>query len=292
MNKKSTLKMQITFLTFVACISSCIAAAQNQAPPLLVEQLEAQYQLVKMGSDSVGPTVVDPGTVLVIQKGGILGVPRTALAVCPSKYQDGNLHGPSRLCAAMVKQVSSYFQPGTKVYPTKIDVNTKNERISFKIVACDSCNGTNPPSYFKGEISFQFPKKYLEKASVPEIEDVIGQVLAIDNGDTQQNQAAGGGEQTQSQDQAQGNAQAQAEPQTIKLGETPDQVQASLGNPEKIVNVPRTRMVATFSATGAVSGDLAALVILLNMSNGERQCKTGTSCVFANTGAFNAIDHL
>lgn len=237
MNKNSSFNMGIIFLTFVACVSSCVAEAQNQAPPSLVEQLGAQYQIAKMGADSGGPTLVQPGTVLVIQKGGILGVPQAALAICPSRYQNGNLHRPSRLCAAMVQKTSSYFQVGTKVYPTKIDVNLKNERVSFKIVACDSCNGTNPPTYFKGEVNFQFAKGYLERPSVSQIEDVIGQVLAIGNDDTQQNQAAGGGEQAQSQDQAQGNAQAQTETQTIKLGETPDQVQADLGNPEKAVDL-------------------------------------------------------
>jgi hypothetical protein len=237
MNKKSSFNMGTIFLTFVACVSSCVAGAQNQAPPSLVEQLEAQYQLAKMGTDSGGPTVVQPGTVLVIQKGGILGVPQAALAVCPSKYQNGNLHRPSRLCAAMVQQASSYFQVGTNVYPTKIDLNLKNERISFKIVACDSCNGTNPPTYFKGEVNFQFAKGYLEKPGVPQIEDVIGEVLAIDNSGDQQNQAAGGDEQAQSQDQTQANTQSQAETPTIKLGETPDQVQAALGNPEKVVDL-------------------------------------------------------
>ena len=35
----------------------------------------AQYKLVKMGSDSNGPTVIEEDTVLDIQKGGVLGVP-------------------------------------------------------------------------------------------------------------------------------------------------------------------------------------------------------------------------
>jgi len=57
-----------------AAFSSSRAAAQG-APVSLQEQLAAQYKLVKMGSDSSGPSVITPGTVLPIQKGGILGVP-------------------------------------------------------------------------------------------------------------------------------------------------------------------------------------------------------------------------
>lgn len=215
-------------------------AGQNAAPPSLAEQLKAQYKLVKMGSDAGGRTVVDPGIVVVIQKGGILGVPQKNMAICPSTYQDGDLHGPNGLCAAMVKQVSSYFQNGAKVYPSKIDVNLKSEKISFGIVACDSCNGTNPPTYFKGEVNFQFSKGYLEKADVSQIEDGIGQVLAIDSGtEAQQSQPAqGGGDQAQAPAQTQAaNPTPQAEPQTIQAGQTPDQVQAALGKPEKIVDL-------------------------------------------------------
>ena len=177
------------FCWLLAGVSSTLAQpGQGAAAPSLAEQLKAQYTLAKLGSDSGGLAVTQPGTVLVIQKGGILGVSPQALIRCPSKYQDGDLHAPSGLCASMVKQQSSYFQNGTKVYPFKLDVNLKNERISLSIVACDSCNGTNPPTFYKGEVTFQFAKGYLEKGNVSEIEDTIGQVFGIDNGS--------GGEQT------------------------------------------------------------------------------------------------
>ena len=51
-----------------------MALASAQAPTLQ-EQLAAQYKLVKMGSDTGGYSVVEKGTVLAIQKGGILAVP-------------------------------------------------------------------------------------------------------------------------------------------------------------------------------------------------------------------------
>ncbi len=148
MCQKLVMAIQVVVLILGGVFPWSMAAAQSAPSASLEEQLKAQYKLAKMGSDSNGPTVLEPGTLLVIQKGGILGVPQKNLAVCPSKYQDGNLHSPNALCTAMVKQVSSYFQAGGKVYPSKIDVNLKNEKISFGIVACDSCNGTTrrPPS--------------------------------------------------------------------------------------------------------------------------------------------------
>jgi hypothetical protein len=134
------------------------------------------------------------------------------------------------MCAAMVKNVSKYYQKGDKVYPVKIEVNLDKARVSFVVVACDSCAGTNPPTSMKGEVQFQFPKGYLEKAAVGEVEDAIGQVFAISQDDQQGGDQNGG----QQQDQQQGQQQ---EPQQIQLGMSPDQVQSALGKPEKIVNL-------------------------------------------------------
>jgi hypothetical protein len=198
------------------------------------EQLDAQYKIAKMGSDSAGFTVVEPGTLLAIQKGGVLSVPWKALALCPAKYQDNNFHPSVGFCAGMLKDVSRYFAVGEKVYPTKIDVNLSKAKISFTVVACDSCNGVNPPTSMKGEVVFQFAKGYLEKASVADVEDAIGKIFLI-SADDQPSQ--GGNDSNQQQNQQPAQEQSQAEPQTIQLGMTTDQVQAALGKPEKIFNV-------------------------------------------------------
>jgi hypothetical protein len=101
---------------------------------------------------------------------------------------------------------------------------------------------------------FQFPKGKLQSTSVPEIEDMIGQVLSISEGGDQQ-----GGGQGQGQDQGNSNnngnnnnggnngnnnggnnggqqQEQQTETQTIQLGQSTDQVKAALGAPAKIIN--------------------------------------------------------
>lgn len=223
-----------SFVLAAATVLLLSSNARAQAPVSLREQLLAQYKLVKMGSDSNGVSVVEPGTLLAIQKGGILSVPWTAGAMCAAKFQDNSLHQSAGFCAAMVKTVSRLFQPGERVYPLKIDVNLDKAKISFAVVACDACNNVDPPTSMKGEVAFQFAKGYLEKASAADVEDVIGQVFAINNDDGQPQQ--GQGDQQGSQDQG-GEQQQQAEPQTVQLGMTTDQVQAALGKPEKIFNL-------------------------------------------------------
>lgn len=236
-------KLTITshgFTVIVAGILLCgVAFAQNTATPSLEEQLEAQYKLAKLGSDAGGTSIVEQGTVLTIQKGGILGVTPATVAICPAKFQDGTLHFPNALCVAMIKNNSRSFQAGEKVYATKIEVKPKNDRVALRIVDCDSCNGTNPPTYYKSEVVFQFPKGHLRTASVPEIEDAIAQVFAIDNGDTQQNQAPQAGQSAGQQAQGGGQAadQQAPPPKTIQLGMTPEQVEAALGQPDKKVDL-------------------------------------------------------
>ncbi len=246
----------------LALMAPCLVAAQGAPAASLEEQLRAQYTLVKMGSDSSGPAVVEPGTILAVQKGGILGVPYGNMNMLPAKYQDGTLHPPATAtsnstsamgqkvcglfgrCNSAKEQVgkqttSRLFQVGEKVYPSKIDVNPNKDTVSLSIIACDSCNNVNPPTYYKSEVVFQFAKGYLAKASPPQIEDVIAQVFSMDDSANQQN---GGGAAQGNQD-PQGGQAAQAaneppkQPQTIQMGQTMDEVSASLGQPEKIVNL-------------------------------------------------------
>jgi len=220
-------KTQFFAVAVVVVCFGYLCAGQN-APASLEEQLKGQYKLVRLGADGGGQAVIEPGVVLDIQKGGVLGVPGASMAMCPAKYQNGDLNVPSKLCIAMVGGSSRFFQVGDRVYASKIEVNLDKDKISFRIVACDSCNNVNPPTFYKSEVLFQFPKGELKTKTVPQVEDVIAQVFSIDQG---------GGAQQQDQTAQGGDQQAQAQPQTVELGQTVDQVVGALGQPDKIVNL-------------------------------------------------------
>jgi hypothetical protein len=236
-------------------LASVLAGAQAVS---LQDQLAAQYKLVKMGSDTSGYSVVEAGTLLAIQKGGILGVPYSDKSALTTKYENGTVHSPNGLMVAGKKsllghfsatssqgQSTHLFQKGDKVYPSKIEVNLQKDTVELAIVACDTCNKTDPPTYNKAQVVFEFPKGSLAKASAGDVEDTIGQLLAIsddsqqgDQNSQQQQGQQGGQDQQQAADQGQQQQpQQQAEPQTIEKGQTPDQVEAALGKPDKIVNL-------------------------------------------------------
>jgi hypothetical protein len=254
-----------TFLSATLLVTTLVAMlvmipvprASAQAVSLQ-EQLVAQYKVVKMGSDTSGYSVVEPGTLLAVQKGGLLGVPYSDKSPLTNKYEGGTVHPPSSLAVSGRKallghfsstqsqgQTTKLFAKGDKVYATKIEVNLDKDTVTLGIVACDTCNKTDPPTYNKTNVVFEFPKGSLGKTSAGDVEDTIGQLLSVSDDSQQgqgqpagQDQPAAQGDQQAAQQPAQQPAeQPAAEPQTIEKGQTTDQVQGSLGKPDKIVNL-------------------------------------------------------
>lgn len=251
------LKLQKIIPAVVFAILFCLSHAAAQQVTLQ-DQLSAQYKLVKMGSDTSGYSVLEEGTLLEIKKGGILGVPYSDQSVQNTKYENGTVHTPNSSVSKVIgfgmkkfgkEQTTHLMAVGDKVYPQKIEVDPNKDTVSLSIVECDKCNKTDPPTYMKAKIVFEFPKGSIAKAQAGEVEDTIGQLLAISDtsqqdqsqGQAQQDQGQQANDQGGQQQAAQGQAPAQpaqqAQPQTIEVGMTPDQVTAAMGQPDKIVKL-------------------------------------------------------
>ena len=190
MKRKAKFAFLLLPLTAVAFLP--VAAGQNSAPPSMEEQLKAQYTLSKVHSDGT----LEPGTLLVVQLQGVQGAPQSDLALAPAVFKDGALHRPGKGSAFGASLLQAMNQPnsdtsgkdfrpfpvGDKVYLTKLEVDSKKDRIMSVIVECGSCNGVDQASAYKAAVAFQFAKGYLQTASVPDVEDTIAKVFAIDAG--------------------------------------------------------------------------------------------------------------
>jgi len=154
---------------------------------------DQDVQFVKIGSDTGGYSVVEEGTVLAIQKGGILAVPYSGL----DRLQDevpGRTNPRSRRAVGRRAEVhhgkiwegadDHLFAKNDKVYPTKIDVNVAKDTVTMGIVACDTCNSTDPPTYNKAEVVFEFPKGSLASATTPSVQKIIAQVFVVSKDDS------------------------------------------------------------------------------------------------------------
>ena len=248
----------LVVMFIVVGMMPCLVVAQGVP---LEDQLKAQYTLVKMGADTSGTAVVEQGTILAIKKGGILSVPYGDASLSATRYQDGVVHSPNNavmkgLGFGMGKlgrtQTTRLMQVGEKVYPSKIIVNLPKDQVLIGVIACDSCNNTSPTTFYKADVVFQFAKGSLATTSPSQVEDTIAGLLNIDDsaggdqGGGQQGggqQGGGNGNDQQANNQGGGGGQGQQqqgpppEPQQIEKGQTPDQVKAAIGTPDKIVNL-------------------------------------------------------
>jgi len=248
MRQKIEISVLIVALIVVGITPSLVLAQAPTVP--LEDQLKAQFTLVKMGADTGGAAVVEQGTILVIKKGGILSVPYGDTSVVPTKYQDGAVHSPNNVMMkglgfGMGKlgktQTTRLMQVGEKVYPSRIAVNLPKDQVTMSIIACDSCNNVSPTTFYKADVVFQFSKGSLANTSPSQVEDTIAGLLAFDDSaDQGGGQQGGNGNDQQGGNQGGGQAQQQApppEPAQIEKGQTPEQVKAAIGNPDKIVNL-------------------------------------------------------
>jgi hypothetical protein len=105
MNGKACRTVKGVAVILLGLIPVAIANAQNGGADSLESQLAAKYKVAKVGQDSTGISVTDPGTVLVIKKGGILSVASTNMVVIPSYVKDGQVHSANGNAMAGVSKL-------------------------------------------------------------------------------------------------------------------------------------------------------------------------------------------
>lgn len=246
--------MRKKYCLLFAATMSLIAAprpAAAQGASTLQDDLGKMFKVATVDSDSTGLAVTNPGTVLVIKKGGIRAYPPSDKTVLPNTYENGTVHAPSSL----IKKVWNFKDRGqgadnsrllpidTKVYATKISVDAKGDKVTLNIIECDSCNNVQQASSFRAQVTFKFNTGFLQSAAPDQVADQINTLLANDTSGDAQNQGGGQDQGGGNQGGGQGGQQQAAapdppkDPVSIDKGQTEDQVIAAIGKPDKIVNL-------------------------------------------------------
>jgi len=120
-------------------------------------------------------------------KSRIMGVQMGTSAILPAIFKDGQLHPPAGRVLRFVADAASggqVFTPlpvGDRVYLVNLQMDIKKDNFTFVVFKCNPCNDAPDPTALRAGVTFQFPKGYLATADVAQIEEVIGQVFAIDN---------------------------------------------------------------------------------------------------------------
>lgn len=220
--------------TVLALISvSLTVAAHTQGAPSLQDLLKTQYKTTTTGSDVEGFKIIQAGTVLTLMKPGVIALPQPPAGqirfdpfgkMCNSTFKNGNLTGGNR--CPMAAEAAKYLEKGSKVYLTKMEVKSKENKITFNLIECDSCNGAQAFSSMKSTITFEFASNFLDTAEPGQVVDVISQVLSLDG-----SASAAPPEPAPQPAVAQAPPPPPGPPPSVQVGDTPQQVIAILGNP-------------------------------------------------------------
>jgi hypothetical protein len=259
MRVKLQIQMQIVTLA-IAGIFPWIAA-QAQGSGSLQSQLEAKYALTKPTDDK--SDIVTAGAVLVLEKDKLIMYPVSTPAAPQNTYRDGKLsqgafgvhqkvqsfgsfigHPPPQTAQVQSRQ----FVTGEKFWVTRIDVAA--DGVTFTLFS-------DPYSDVRYYSTLKFFYPHGATPTNEQVISLVGEVLKVDSddsaksGDSGNQQQAAGGDAHQQQAAAGGDANQQpaaaqapaapaapaAPPATVEIGQTPDQVTAILGQPEKIINL-------------------------------------------------------
>jgi len=244
---------RLTVLSSLVCLMMGTSlAAFTQDAATIQKKLVSDYALTQ--PTAAFDDIVTAGAVLVLQKGPLMMVAvSSSVNPYPSTYKDGKIKNPlgtGRRIWGTLSQVPGISSPtgpqtrtfvaGEKMWVTKID--TREDAIVFDLFT-DAYSDVR----YKTSLTFPFPKGRV--LSADEAEKLVGEVLKVQPAEEAktdaQQPAPGVGQQAATSQQPTEAVPAPipppppppADPKTIALGQTPDQVTAALGQPEKIVKL-------------------------------------------------------
>jgi len=210
------MKQGITFWALLTLFVSLTASSWADTwKDRLKAELESTYVVSKRAA--LAPDrITKQGTVLIVKQGGITAdlSSDATFSVTKVKY-GGDIKEGGGFILFDAKTKSRVFKEGEKVYIIDIDVG--DDKVMLKLLTCEMFDvvekGTTKQKRYKGAIKFEFPKGYLDTLSLVALKAVIDPVVV---------------KESESEE---------IQTKSISLGQTPEEVEAILGKPEKIVDL-------------------------------------------------------
>lgn len=254
-------KLSLGILSALTLALSLTPAAVAQ--DALLTGLQQKFHITQINMQGVAAV---PGTVLTIQADGINAEPYPTMITFENPVVDGQVKQRSKGLGLLRSNNSQVLQPGQKVYITKIHSSTNSHEDDLKItfLTCDAVLATYGSGYgqyqaskrYSGTLAFKLPKGALDTLSVDDAAKMIEAVLTVNPADQVRAIDSGtvarscephcavstttgtvvGGAVVAPQGGAPAGAPAGGTP-TIALGQTIDQVTASMGAPQQIIDL-------------------------------------------------------
>ena len=248
----TSLRAIIRFSVAVAIVLSYLGASprsSGQAPDLQ-KKLEARYALTKPTDDK--SDIVTAGAILILQKDKLLMYPTSTQVPPQNTYKDGKLasgayglHDKAQKFGSLighpapqtVQTQTRYFVTGEKFWVTHVDY--LSDGVTFTLFT----DAIQDVRYYS-TLKFIYPHGVT--LTTDQVLAMVGEVLKVQpdenansggdaNQQGQQSAAADGQQAAPAAEQAP--AAPPAPPATVEIGQTPEQVTAILGQPDKIINL-------------------------------------------------------
>ncbi|MCX6636155.1 MAG: hypothetical protein NT090_13905, partial [Acidobacteria bacterium] len=223
-------------LVVAALIAGTMAPPAPAAPKdqdlkaALEKQITSHYVLTKLSADRAG--IAAPGTVLLVQKTGLMGSPVTALVPYQNSYKDGRVSHSFSNAILQNKETVVTFSLRDGFYLQRVDV--KDNGVVFHLISANAHGGL----LYAANLVFPFAKGYLASTDLGRIQPIVEEIFEVEGGNIpvlQPTTPASPAPMPEPQPSP-------AAPVTIGLGQTCDQVVAAVGQPEKLVKLGEREM--------------------------------------------------
>lgn len=214
MSKKNRLAI---FALLVAAFTAT-TMAQGDWKKTLEQALEETIYVKTGMSNLQRNNVTKPGTIFTVQKEGIVADRVEAFGTIETRINVGNPSAPSGVAAFLFSRSSSTtLKAGERVY--LFDVDVKDDRIVLNLLTVEMYDinqkGNTEHTRLKSGLRFDFDKALLATADPATLKKVFDAII-----------------KPESEVQAAATAT-----KTLGLGQTPEEVEASMGKPETVINL-------------------------------------------------------
>lgn len=211
--------VRVAILLILAAFPSLGTAAEWKSE--LKASIESTFRLSKLHLGGLSPdfnTVSQPGTQLLIRAAGVDGDIASNASVPVTIVEDGHTRAATGGLSGLLRNEASTrtFQVGERVF--LYDVSVRSDHTLFlNLISCDKYEvsklGSTQQVRYKGILRFEFPKNYLAAANFKDVRAAIEAIMAPPT----ESETSG--------------------TKTASLGQSPEQVQANLGKPDKIIDL-------------------------------------------------------
>ena len=190
---KCLLKVMLV-LVLLACGTRWVFA-EDEDPDGLAAKLKQHYKLAspKLGLDGAAP--FEPGTILTVERKGIVAFAdkdQSYTSLCFSEFRNDRMHSPhSAACTRSALKPKLEIQPEDRVCVLSIDISNTYDSITFLLADCDVRHPKRPFGMYRAKLIFYFGRGSLINTTATKVEEVVGQVLSenVQGGKPQQKAA-------------------------------------------------------------------------------------------------------